>query len=307
MPDGPRSGCLSQNSFLPIERRFRRWPDVGAVDAMSPLREIPSFRFAMITDAPAIASLMKAGTSPAIHRVTVIGSPLLAVHVARQIQASGSDQYLVAIQAGEVVGMTAWGHSGDTLMLNHIFLRTDCRGVRVGAQLVLEGLRRCRKAGEQHVGVDVFAENPRAEAWYRTLGMRHQCEKIWLGLPLCTTSSDGFGDWQTEGLSVADHAQEEMGFSRFSLRTPRTTYTIGRLGSEWYRYGGFDILDDPSAVHALQTLDPSRRLLCIGDANLVPAQWAHHGQVVSRSTRLSASVDAMFATLIARVQSAQVS
>lgn len=273
---------------------------------MSPLREVPSIRFAVIADAPAIASLMKAGTSLAIHRVTVIGSPSLAAHVARQIQASGPDQYLVAILAGEVVGMTAWGHSGDTLMLNHIFLRSDCRGARVGAHLALEGLRRCRKAGEQHVGVDVFAENPRAEAWYRTLGMRQQFEKIWLDLPLCTTASDEFGDWYAEGLSVADHAQEEMGFSRFSLRTPRTTYTIGRLGSEWYRYGGFDILDDPSAVRALQTLDPSRRLLCIGDANLVPAQWTHDGQVASRSTRLSASVDAVLATLTARVQSAQV-
>lgn len=270
------------------------------------LKGVPSVRFAVSTDASAIASLMKAGTSPSIHRVTVIGGPSLATHVARQIRASGPDQYLVAILAGEVVGMTAWGHAGETLMLNHIFLRPDCRGARIGALLALEGIRRCRQAGDQRVGVDVFAENPRAEAWYRVLGMRHLFEKIWLDLPLSATSSDGFGDWHAEGLIAADHEQEEMGFSRFSLRTTRMTYAIGRLGSEWYRYGGFDILDDPSAVRALQTLDPSRRLLCIGDASELPAQWQQQGQIVAKSTRLSAPVETMLATLAVRAQSAQV-
>jgi hypothetical protein len=134
--------------------------------------------------------------------------------------------------------------------------------------------------------------------------MQVMYENVWLDLPLHLTGRVDSDDWRAEYLEHADEEHQEMGFSRFQLRTTRAAYAIGRLGNRWYRYGGFDLLADPTALNALVALDPSRRLLCIGRADKAPREQVKWGQVITRNTRMSASIDLLLTTLTARVQSA---
>ncbi len=270
---------------------------IRPLSTMDSLSARAIIRPATVDDSHAIASIMQIGASEQIRLITIIGSPRLHRHIRQQIHTADSDEYLVGSLQGHIVGMAAWGHSDGTLMLNHIFLLPGFRGRGIGKSLVLDGLRRFHRNHEHLVGVDVFAENPRARSWYDSMGMQREFEKSWVQIPLDSISSPIPEGWTAINIPQADLDHTLVGFSQFRLRTSVRTYSIGRLGGSLFRCGGFDILNDPSALGALVTLDPSRDLLCIDRSESLTPDIAAKGRIVARSERMVATTDTLLDVL----------
>ena len=213
-------------------------------------------------DSEAIAGLMREGVSDAVRWITIMGSPHLTCYIADEVAAKRGDEYVVGTVRGSVVGMCSWRHAGTTLQLNHLYLASAFRGQGLGTALILDGLHRVRRPQEQQLGLDVFYDNPRARAWYRSWGMspdRHVC---WIQLPLPPLAPDEALCCGISGLAESDERHLRYGFSQFTLSTTAATYQIGRLGHGLFRTGSGVILRDPAALQGLTRIDSQRQLLC---------------------------------------------
>jgi hypothetical protein len=103
--------------------------------------------------------------------------------------------------------------------------------------------------------------------------------------------------WQASGLPLADQAHGAFGFSEFTLHTPSGPHRIGRLGSRLFRSTDASLLRDRCAMHALQSIDPRRNLLCIDRTEKTRAHAGEAASVKATSVRMQADVDALLARL----------
>ena len=150
--------------------------------------------------------------------------------------------------------------------------------------------------------MDVFAENARARSWYDSLGLHTDSEKTWVQIPLDSVSTFQGEGWTTINMAQADLDQTRFGFSRFQLRTLVQTYSMGRLGESLFRCPGFDILNDPCALGALATIDPTRALLCASPSENLTPEITVKGRIVARSERMSAPVGKVLDILSSRTR-----
>ena len=212
-------------------------------------------------DSEAIAVLIREGVSDAVRRMTIIGSPHLACYIADEVIAKTGDEYVVGTVRAAVVGMCSWRHAGTTLQLDYLYLASGVRGKGLGTALVLDGLRRIRRPQEQQLGLDVFYDNPRARAWYRSWGMNPERHVRWIQLPLPPLDPHEALCCVISGLAESDERYLRYGFSQFTLSTTVATYQIGRLGHGLFRTGSGAILRDPAALQGLTRIDSQRQLL----------------------------------------------
>jgi len=247
----------------------------------------PRVRSARLDDADQIARLMQRGVSELVRRVTIIGSPLLSAYVRGRLAAESADHYFVAERAGDLVGMSAWREIGDLLMLNHLYVREGDRGRGVGTQLVRAGLAQFRARSATHLGLDVFQDAPRARSWYRSWGMRVTAHTLWYQVALTQVPFEPRDGGVLGGLESADAEHARLGFSSVSLTTPLRQYTVGRLGTAWFRCLSDEILHDPYALTALSSLDPARNLLCLVPSLTGLPVCGAAGQVVAASERMT--------------------
>lgn len=255
-------------------------------------------RPAVPRDGESIAALMREGVSEAVRRITIMCSPHLGRFVADELAGGTTYEYVVGTLEGQVVGMGCWRHADRVLQLDHLFVAPKARGRGLGTALVLDGLRRIRRAEEQQLRLDVFLDNPRALAWYRVWKMHREEEIAWIEMSLPNLRR------QTTRATIAGWAEAQArqlryGFSRFTLATGTGTHLIGRLGTRLFRYGSFGILDDHVALSELARLDPERQLLCVSPATEVPSAARRAGVMVAQSERLIVPCD----TLIKRLES----
>jgi ribosomal protein S18 acetylase RimI-like enzyme len=218
-----------------------------------------------------------------------MGSPHLARYVADEIMATKGDEYVVGTVGGVVVGMCSWRHVSMTLQLNHVYLASDVRGQGLGTALVLDGLRRIRRPDEQQLSLDVFYDNPRARAWYRSWGMSPEHHVRWIQVPLPSEESQEVLGCTVLGLAESNERYLRYGFSQFTLSTASATYQIGRLGHGLFRANTGSILHNPAALQRLTRIDPRRQLLCVGsveDTNELPSKAAKR---IAESERLVSS------------------
>ncbi len=244
-------------------------------------------------DAEAIAALMRLSVSETVRRITILGSPHLARFVTDDIAAGQGDEYVVSAVGTRVVGVSAWRRTDQGLQLNHLYLAPDVRGQGLGPKLVLEGLRRHRTKTDLRFSLDVFFDNPRAQAWYRSWGMRREQHLKWMQLPLPPLKPLENVRCTITGLSEANARHRRYGFSQLTLSTPTASYRIGRLGDGLFRTTTFSILQDQAALQGLARIDSERHLLCVGPARDATASRLESAAVVAESERLVASCAAI--------------
>ena len=244
-------------------------------------------------DSDAVATRMREGVSDAVRWMTIMGSPHLTHYIADEVAAKREDEYVVGTVQGLVVGMCSWRHAGTTLQLNHLYLASEFRGQGLGTALILDGLHRVRRPQEQQLGLDVFYDNPRARAWYRSWGMNPERHVRWIQVPLPPLDPHEALCCVISGLAESDERHLRYGFSQFTLSTTVATYQIGRLGDGLFRAGSSAILRDPAALQGLTQIDSQRQLLCaepIEDCAELPQRGA---APVAESERLVSSCAAV--------------
>ena len=196
----------------------------------------------------------------------------------------------------ELHGVAEWRTDGGSLFLNYLYLTPDARGHGLGRRLLLQGIHETAAPMHRTVRLDVFATNRHARAWYAALGFRPVETRSWLivDLPTGIMHTD---DVVLDGLPEADAQHARYGFSAFSLKTPTSTYRIGRLEDGLFRATTCSILSDRAALKALHRFQPQRRLLCIGTGEPPPAATPHH--LLGRSLRLESALDPLLTLLTA--------
>lgn len=229
---------------------------------MTDILSQPLIQSAGVEDSEAIAVLMREGVSDAVRWITIMGSPNLARYIADEVAAKRGDEYVVGTAQGLVVGMCSWRHAGTTLQLNHLYLASEVRRQGLGTALILDGLQRVRRLEEEELALDVFYDNPRARAWYRSWGMSPERHVRWIQSPLPPLAPQEALSCAISGLAESDERHLRYGFSQFTLSTTEATYQIGRLRDGLFRAGSDAILRDPAALQGLARIDPQRRLLC---------------------------------------------
>ncbi len=256
---------------------------------------LPHIRPALPDDSTTIAAIVRAASSPLMRETTILGGLGLDRFLRDQMTAKSANRFLVAEVEGHVVGMSAWRHEGEDLFLNHLFVHPSAQGRRVGTLLWARGMAVMARAGIHRLSVDVYEDNVRAAAWYRSLALEPVATRLLMAVPL-TEGTDERSAWTSTYLGEADEAYARYGFSQFTLSTPRTAYTIGRLGPDYFRSPA-TLLDDEAAMAALAQLDPHRRVLCIdGPDGWEPAS-ARAAVLLGRTIRLRASLEHVAARL----------
>jgi hypothetical protein len=97
------------------------------------------------------------------------------------------------------------------------------------------------------------------------------------------------------GLPQADVCHERFGFSQLTLVTFSGTYTVGRIGSTWFRLTQKEAIDKPEIFALLKQLDPRRRIYAIVPAFSVPN--APVRRVVAKTYRMGTTVDKLITKL----------
>jgi N-acetylglutamate synthase-like GNAT family acetyltransferase len=240
-------------------------------------------------DSEAIAALMREGVSEQVRRITILGSPYLAQFITDELAGNKFDEYVMCTVREQVVGMCSWRHTDTVLHLNHIGVAPDMRGQGLGAVLMLDGLRRIRRASQHKLSTDVFFDTPRTQAWYRSLSMRSEKHVCWIQVPLPLSTSDGERRCTISGINEAAADHLRYGFSHFVLTTDSSSYQVGRLGPDLFRVGTFAILQDPAALQGLARFDAERQLVCSGPAGDCAALSPATNSVVAESERLVSS------------------
>ncbi|NUQ66256.1 MAG: hypothetical protein HUU20_27665, partial [Pirellulales bacterium] len=105
--------------------------------------------------------------------------------------------------------------------------------------------------------------------------------------------------WYAQGIGQADRIHRSYGFSEFTLETARRTYRIGRIGERLFRAMDPAVLSDHVACCALASLDPRRRLLCIGPADSFADDLAEGPAVRARAIRMAGDADTIVKSLAA--------
>jgi len=244
-----------------------------------------------------MASVMQLAATPLMHRTTLIGCTGLTEFLYDQIAVGSENQYLAAIDKGQLVGMSAWRREGECLYLNHLFVHPLVQRQGIGTALLRAGLQSFESEETQFLGLDVHEDNRKAWFWYQKLGLIAMERKIVMEVPLTASTKLPHGDWsstfQEEG--VRTHAR--YGFSSFTLKTALGSYKVGRLGSSFFRVTTGRIAQDRTALSALFSLDPRRRLLCFGTAEELQSNAVPRGQVLGATQRLMGQIEPLIGRL----------
>lgn len=248
-------------------------------------------------DSEAIAALMRQGVSEQVRRITILGSPYLARFIVDELAGNKNDEYVICTVRERVVGMCGWRHTDTALHLNHVGVAPDMRGQGLGTALMLDGLRRIRRASEHKLSTDVFFDTPRTQAWYRSLSMRSEKHVHWIQVALPLSTSDGERRCTISGLEEAAAHHARYGFSHVALSTHTGNYQVGRLGSGLFRVAMVSILKDPAALHGLTRFDAERQLVCSVSAEACAALPPGTYSLVAESERLVSSCVAVLENL----------
>ena len=202
--------------------------------------------------------------------------------------------YLVAREQKVVIGAAEMRRFSDGLFLNNIAVHPEHRGTGTGASLLAAGLALWdRKSG--NVSLDSLEGNHRAENWYRRLGfVTKQCTEFAEVSPPRQTPVRS--PWLS-GLPQAELAQQQFGFSSFTIHTPAPV-SVGRIGSSWFRLTDPEAVRDPAVFATLRSFDANRRFLAVMPAQVLPAE--QRIRVLARLHRMEASIPPVLARLAER-------
>ncbi|HEY0844740.1 MAG TPA: GNAT family N-acetyltransferase [Noviherbaspirillum sp.] len=252
-----------------------------------------TIRFATTADAGPIVALMKAAYDPKVLDVTIYGCDGIAQYLTAQLTLPPSladTHYLVADNDGVLMGFTELRQVGTTIFVNYICTAADSRGAGIAQAMLRDGIRMVQRVNHASVSLDVFHDNTHARQWYRRLGFVPVGQTAWWGIHLAPV---GAVPGCLSAYAQAEACQRAYGFSSFTVATSAGNYTIGKLGTQWFRTNDATLLHDEEALASLMVLDPNRQLLA-----LLPLEQPyahHHAAILHFSERLSIEIGALFA------------
>ena len=119
-----------------------------------------------------------------MRETTILGGAGLDRFIRDQIASASANRFLVAEVGGHIVGMSAWRYEGEELFLNHLFVHPSVQGRRVGTWLWARGLAGLNTGAARTLSLDVYEDNTRAAAWYRSLGLEPVAQRIVMAVPI---------------------------------------------------------------------------------------------------------------------------
>lgn len=180
----------------------------------------------------------------------------------RNRQTAVDSVYIIALSNDEVVGCAEFRMRTTQLFWNHCYVKSECRGMGIGALLLTYALNRLPTDHQLTIALDVSEDNKRPIGWYERIGFRQVSGSIWSECSL--VNHPGIKpEYTIPDLNQANLVQQRYGISLFHIQTLQGSYPIGRIGSHLYRVIGHELLNDPVAVNVLIHLDGTRKLLCI--------------------------------------------
>ncbi|MBL0225529.1 MAG: GNAT family N-acetyltransferase [Geobacteraceae bacterium] len=255
-------------------------------------------RLARKDEAGEIVSLIRSSFSSELQNAMIYGCPGMERFIGQQIETPGGladTIYLVAVAGELVVGCVELRWLPESLFLNYICTRPEARSKGLARRILAESIRIARRDHHREMLLDVFEDNLPARTWYERLGFRHDYSTQWWDCPL--PASDLPVNGRISGYPQARASQEQYGFSLFKLVTTQREYAVGRLGSDWFRVTGAELLSDPQALALLQRIDGQRRILAlIPEQDLPEAQHGEARRIVT-SRRMSMDLDRLFEQL----------
>lgn len=243
-------------------------------------------RHAYETDAEQIVKLMQQSFDRNMLNMMIIGCHGIGKYVKESIATPKlSDTfYMVAEENGYIIGCIELRLTGKTIFLNYICTIENMRHKGVAIQLLRQAILTIGYSFYDKMGLDVFHDNFVAKIWYEKLGFISEYNSGWWSMPIIAGNTNETG--KVSGLAQANICQKKFGFSQFIVNTSTSTYTVGRLGSNWFRISQENLLNDDQAIATLYRLDPKRRLLGIFNDN-VKSKALNGKKPVFRSVRMT--------------------
>ncbi|HYM10812.1 MAG TPA: hypothetical protein VEU62_08765, partial [Bryobacterales bacterium] len=154
------------------------------------------------------------------------------------------------------------------------------------------------------IGLDVFARNRSATAWYRRLGFEQRTRLGWWisvrGVRAATARPPA------AVAAAAARQHRAWGFSQLAARTGAGRYQVGRLYAPFFRLTDPRAAADPDLLAALARLNPRRRLLLIAPASSAWPGRRPGWEQVAQSRRLRARSAVLLSRLAAARQARRV-
>jgi ribosomal protein S18 acetylase RimI-like enzyme len=242
-------------------------------------------------DADAIVALFRASFDLQRLELTTYGCEGVESYVRALIEGAGHGAdtlYTVARADETVLGAAELRQLADRLFCNFIAVGPELRSRGVGTSLLGAAIVAARRPGLRTLELDVYDDNERALAWYRSLGFGEGATTEWWVLPV--PGADRASPAPIAGWAQAAACQEAFGFSEVSIQGANRAYGIGLLGPRLFRLTDPAGLDDPVLAATLRTLDPSRRLLALVPPGLLSEPVAERR---ATTIRLWAGIDAL--------------
>jgi ribosomal protein S18 acetylase RimI-like enzyme len=229
-----------------------------------------TFRSANAADAEAIVGLATSGFQEERRKLLVYGcagaESFVRSHVGMPATLAERRYSVAESASGDVKGIVDLVRTPDAYHLAYIAIAPSARGLGLAPRILFHAIREWQLPVSA-LQLDVFKDNDIALRWYDRLGFDTIAESTWYQANEIPEAALGALDAYAVGLPAANAAHAQLGFSEFTLQTPRGRYAVGRIGDGWFRLTDATAMDDPQVGLALRVLDPNRGLLVLGSTD----------------------------------------
>jgi GNAT superfamily N-acetyltransferase len=238
-----------------------------------------------------IVERIREGFAPGLLDLFVYGCPGMAAFVSSQIAAGPrcDTQYFVARSPSGLAGVVEFRLLPKQLFLNYIAIGASQRSSGLGRRLLLAATRAHARPTQEEMGLDVLEGNHVARGWYERVGFTARATTEWWSV---ITSHAGAPapevSWLLRQCAQADASHDHFGFSQFVLDNGDLAFSVGRLGSRWFRITDASALRE-DVLRVLHEIDPRRQVLALLPAG-VPIPPFLTTRLVTRTVRMTASV-----------------
>ena len=202
--------------------------------------------------------------------------------------------YMVAEDEDRIAGYIELRLIDKSVFLNYICTHANIRHKGLGRELLLKAIYVIGPSSYDRMSLDVFHNNLVAKSWYEKLGFTNEYVTIWWSIPLAVR---GYGlPGKISGIAHANACQREFGFSQFSINTTMASYSVGKLGNDWFRISQEVLLNDDQALATLYQLAPDRKILGLFRENAT-VNFLEDWKPFCRSVRMTTNLEPLLANL----------
>jgi ribosomal protein S18 acetylase RimI-like enzyme len=223
-------------------------------------------------DADAVVEVVRESFRPGDLELTIYGCPGIAAYLRRQFEAArfSSLPPLVAEVERSVIGFAELRRTRSSLTLNYIAVRGSWQGHGIAATLLSRALEQAGYAAGEPLSLEVFEHNTAARDWYARMGFETRLGMNFLRahMPL----DGGRRGAIVESMPQAEVCHEQFGFSTFTVGLGSKSFSVGRLGSRWFKITDPALLTSPGVLDLLARIDAERELLAV-----IPDTAPHYG------------------------------